>query len=315
MEFDISPNFRIDGKRLDAAQTVNLRRALEHVRAKTYDKHYPDLKGRLFVPTDNEVPTGAESTVYDSYEELGEAEITSSYADDAPLVDVRADSTTLRIRGMQTKYMFTLQDIRAAAMSGSQLPARKALAARKVIEQKHNKIILLGDSRWNLAGLFTLSGTCTYTVPAGAKGSKNWDQKTSLEILADLFGMENAIATATEDAEHADTLILPLSRRNLIRQKPMGDGLLGTVEQFFLANSDTIKNIESSTELESNSGWTGKRMTAYRKDPDYISYCEPQPFEQLLPETSGMRTTTVCHSRTGGVQVFYEKAICYGDEI
>ena len=314
-EIEIPRNFRIDGKRLDAVQTVNLRRALEHVRSQTYDKHYPDLKGRTFVPTDNSVPTGAESVVYDSYEELGEAEITTSYADDAPMVDVRADSTVLRIRGMQTKYAYTLQELRAAAMSGSGLIPRKALAARKAIEQKHNKIILLGDARWHLKGLFNLSGVVTYATVAGDSTSKDWANKTPLEILADMFAMENAISTATEDAEHPNTLILPLSRHKIVKQTPMGDGMPGTILQFFLNNSDHIKDVFNSTELESNSLWTGRRMAAYKRDPEYIQYVEPQPFEQLMPEHSGMRTTTVCHSRTGGVQAMYPKSICYGDEI
>jgi len=314
-EIEIPRNFRIDGKRLDAVQTVNLRRALEHVRTQTYDKHYPDMKGRIFVPTDNSVPTGAESVVYDSYEELGEAEITTSYADDAPMVDVRADSTVLRIRGMQTKYGYTLQELRAAAMSGSGLIPRKAFAARKVIEQKHNKIILLGDARWGLKGLFNLADTCVYTVVAGATSSKAWASKPPLEILADLFAMENTISTVTEDAEHPDTLILPLSRHKLIKQTPMGDGLPGTILQFFMNNSDHIKTVLNSTELESNSLWTGRRMVAYERDAEYVQYVGPQPFEQLMPEHSGMRTTTVCHSRTGGVQATYSKSIWYGAEI
>lgn len=316
IEIEIPKNFRLDGnRRLDAAQTVNLRQALQAVRSKTYDKHYPDMKGRTFVPTDNSVPTGAESVVYDSYEELGEAEITTSYADDAPMVDVRADSTVLRIRGMQTKYAYTLQELRAAAMSGSGLIPRKAFAARKVIEQKHNKIILLGDSRWGLLGLFNQPNTVIYSTVAGVNSSKDWASKTPLEIVADMFAMENAISTATEDAEHPDTMILPLSRHKIIKQTPMGDGLPGTILQFFMNNSDHITQVLNSTELESNALWTGRRMVCYRRDPDYIQYVEPQPFEQLLPEHSGMRTSTVCHSRTGGVQATYSKSICYGDEI
>ena len=314
-EIEIPRNFRIDGKRLDAAQTINLRNALQAVRNKTYDKHYPDLKGRIFCPVDNSVPTGAESVIYDSYEELGEAEITTSYADDAPLVDIRADSTVLRIRGMQTKYVYTLQELRGAAMTGSGLIPRKGFAARKAMEQKHNKIILLGDSRWQLLGMFNQPNTVTYTTVPGVKASKDWELKAPLEILADLFGMENSIALATEDAEHPDTLILPLSRLKIIRQTPMGDGLAGTILSFFLQHSDHIKTVHSSTELESNAGWTGRRMMAYRKDSEYLQYVEPQPFEQLPLETRSMRFTTVCHSRTGGVQVLYPKSICYGDEI
>jgi hypothetical protein len=299
---------------LDASENLNLRRALEHVRAKTYDKQFPEFKARKFVPIDNEVNTGAESVAFDTYEEVGDAEMTADYSTDAPVVNVKASSQSQLIRGMQSSYAYSLQELRAAAMSGSRLSERKANAARRAIEQRHETILLLGDSNWGLSGLFNLASTSTYTVPVGDAGSKGWATKTPDEILTDMFGMENAIIEGTNEVEQPDTLILPLTAYNDVKTRRMGDGIDGTVLQFFLKNAQAISMVESSTKLQSNAAWTGRRMVAYRRDKDKLAGVIPQEFEQLAPQISGMVTKIVCHSRTGGVELYYPKSVCYGDE-
>jgi hypothetical protein len=298
--------------RLDAPQSLNLRRALEHVRSRTYDVEFAALKGRSFLPTDNEVNTGDESVAFDTYENVGEAAFTTDYATDAPSAGVKASSEAQLIRGMQTHYGYSLQELRAAAKSGSGLVERKAVAARRAIEQLHDTTMLLGDTAWGLKGLFTLNTSLTYTIATGAAGTL-WTAKTPDEILADMFGMENKIIETTLEVENPNTLILPLTAYNYIKTKRMGDGIDGTVLQFFLANATSITSVETSTKLQSNSGWTGRRMIAYDRSPETQVYVEPQPFEQLSPQVDGARTKIICLSRTAGVQVFRPKSIVYGD--
>jgi hypothetical protein len=314
MRFDAAEAAQL---KLDAAQTLNLRHELEHVRAQTYDIKFPQFKARMFVPIDTSVPTGAETVAFESYEELGDAEISSDYDSEGPEVNVQKTREAQSIFAVKNKYSFSLQEIRSAAMAGNRLPARKARAARMLHEQKLDRVMLLGDSTWGLKGLYTLSNTCTYTPPAGAAGSKYWSAKTPDEILTDLFGMENTIIETTLEVERPDTLILPLSEKNRIAKLRMGDGIDGTVLQFFLANATAITKVEADPKLEAApaSEWTGKRMVAYRRAEEVLQGVAPQPFEQLPPQNRGFKTVTLCHSRLAGVEVHYPKAICYGDEI
>lgn len=315
--YDIHPALIQGLNRLDASESLNLRRALEHVRAKTYDKKFPQFKGRLLVPVDNSVDTADTSVAFDSYTEVGKAEITGDYGTEAPSVNASASSAAQLIRGIQTKYAFNLQELRAASRAGTGLPVRKANAARRAIEQVHDRVMLLGDTTWGLNGLFTLSGTNTYTVPLGAGGSAAWATKTSDEVLADLNGIVNQGINDTNEVETFDTIVMPITAKQYITDTRMGDGIDGTILDFFLKSHEGRISVESSLKLQAAPAaeWTGRRMVCYRKDSDALVAVIPQEFEQLAPQTVGMVTTTYCHSRTGGVQVFLPKSITYGDEI
>ena len=313
--FDIHPELVQGLNRLDVSETLNLRRALEHVRAQTYDKKYPEFKGRSFVPVDNSVPTGAASVAFDNYVSVGEAAITSDYGTEAPTVGASSDSASQLIRGIQTKYSFSLQELRAASHAGSELPTRKANYARRAIEQVHDTVLLLGDTTWGLTGLFLLSGTNTYTVPSGAAGSQAWANKTSDEVLVDLNGIVNRGINQTNGVEVPDTIGMPATALQYIKSTRMGDGIDGTIYDFFMKTNTHITSIIDSIKLESNAGWTGRRMLAYKKSADALAGVIPQEFEQLAPQHSGFMSTTFCHSRTGGVQLFLPLSVTYGDQI
>ena len=61
--------------RLDAAATAALDLQLEHLRARTYDIKYPEMKARMLIPVDTSVDPGAETIAYHQWSEIGMAEI------------------------------------------------------------------------------------------------------------------------------------------------------------------------------------------------------------------------------------------------
>lgn len=300
---------------LDAGTTININKALAHLRAKTYNKEFAKLKGRDIVPIDTSVPTGAQTVLTTTYEEVGEADIIADYATDAPTTDAKATMGASIIRGMQTKYNLSIQDMRSAAMAGSGLPQKKANAAHKAVETLHDNIMLLGSAKWGFFGLFTIPTALTYTVPAGASGSTLWTSKTPLEILQDLHAMDSYSPDATNEIESPTHLVLPDDRYRLIAMTPMGLGYQGTILEEFVRTSVNIKTVISSIKLKSNPGWTGRRMVAFDKDPDKVSYILPQEFEQLPPQMLGLNTWTYCHSRTGGTVSEAPQSITYGNNI
>jgi hypothetical protein len=299
--------------RYDASENIFARRELENVRAKAFDVKYPEFKARRLIPIDHSVHTGAETTTFYTMDEFGQAKVGGGYQTEAPRVDVSLTDATLRIRPLTAAYGYSLQEIRNAMFSGRSLPQMKANASRRIIEQGFDQILLLGDSNWGLSGLFTLSGTTTHTPANGALGSPLWSLKTADEMVADLHGVVNQIVTDTLDVEHPNTLILPLTAWNTANETRMGDGSDATVLTYFLRTSPHVTEVESSTQLESNAAWTGRRMVAYTKSPDHLQGVIPQEYEQLPPEPRGFETVVNCHARCGGVEVYYPKSVGYAD--
>ena len=57
------------------------------------------------------------------------------------------------------------------------------------------------------------------------------------------------------------------------------------------------------------------RMAVYRRDPDALTLEIPQDFEMLEEQARGLEYVTPCHSRIGGVIVYYPLSIAFADGI
>lgn len=134
-------DLRFDGEE-DAS--LYFARELDHVKAKTYDKIYPEMTALKFFPSTNEADPGAESVTYYSYEKTGMAKIISNYATDLPRVDEKGSPHTAYVKGAGASYGYSIQEMRAARMAGKGLEARKAESARYAIDYLINKIAWAG---------------------------------------------------------------------------------------------------------------------------------------------------------------------------
>lgn len=148
---------RSEDMRFDSAEaaTAFFARELDQVKAKTYDKQYPELSALAYFPITSEVNEGAETTTYYSYNITGMAEIINNYATDLPRVDVKGDSHTANIRSIGDSYGYNVQEMRASRMAGKSLDARKGAAARRASDYMVNKIAFAGDKKHNLIGIFS----------------------------------------------------------------------------------------------------------------------------------------------------------------
>ena len=300
--------------RMDASENAFFSRQLEHIRSGAFEVAYPQLKGRTLVPVSHEVNSGAEEFTYRVYNMVGKAEVGSDYSSEGPRADIFGAEYTSKVKGLKSSYGYSIQEARAAMMAGLPLSAKKARAARWVVEKELDEIIWLGNTDVGLTGLANQSGTSTYTVPAGIGGT-TWEDKTPDEIVADLCGIQNGIVSDTKELEIPDTLVLPLTSFNLINSVRMGDGSDTTILRYFLGMSPYVKSVESSFKLETAGAGSTKRMICYNKSPDKLEAIIPQEFEQLAPEQRGYEVITQCHARSGGVVVYYPKSISYGDGI
>lgn len=300
--------------RADALETMFIARELVSVETAVYEKKYPEFKGRLLVPK-KALPEGATYASYTEQEEYGSARIISSGADDLPRAEVSRAETMVQIYTVANSYGYTTMELKNAAFARQSLDAAKAMAARRIMEQKIDLLLQTGDAAYSMKGLLNQTGTNTYVVPNGVSGSPLWINKTSDEILTDLNGMANAASNATNGIEYPDKMVLPIAQYDLISQKPRSSMSDTTVKEFFIANSPTIKEIVPWWPCKTAGALGVTRAVTYRMDLEALWFYMPQEFQPMAPQLRGLEYIVPCTADFGGVHVRLPKSITYADGI
>lgn len=313
----------------DALQWTS--RELLSVRRQVFEVKYPELRGMMFVPPDNETTDpGASHFTYNYEDRVGKAKLAGAMPKgNIPRVDVKTEQATpIEIQSIVVAYGWNLQELRASIFARRPLSAARAMAARKTIAQEHDDIILIGDGTSDykyLRGIFKLpiaggSAVNVYTVPNGASGSPLWENKTGMEIVAGLHGLCNAIQTATNGVEVASMVALPLTSMTTAMEKRIGDGSSQSALDYFIEQRKKItggyfQGVESSVKLETAGATSNKRAVAYDRNAEKVFRVDPVEFEQLPPQLDGFDSVTNCHARSAGVCNPYPKSVAYGDGI
>lgn len=294
----------------DAAENAYFMRQLETIRARVLEVQYGPLKSAGQIPMNTEADPGAESFTYRIEDEVGRAALVADMADDGPTVDVHGEEVSSRIRSAKDKYIYTIQDVRGARLSGRDLPMSKAKAARKAIARLIDNIMLLGDGTpeyLGLRGLYNLATTNTKALATGEAGSTAWSTKTADEILADMHAVCDEITVDTKEIFDATDLHIPLAEYQRISRMRIGPDTSVTVLQHFLQTrlADGKPVTVSSTSKQST------KLVAYCKNPDVLEGILPIAFEQFAPQYAGAKIITECHGRVGGVVCYHPLAVCY----
>lgn len=307
---------------LDANETVFFARELESKKARAYDVVKAPLKAFDLFPVDTSAGAGAETIVYEQYDMTGLAKVIANYADDLPRADVKGKEFTARIKSIGNSYGYSLQEIRASQMANKSLPERKANAAVRSQREAWNRIAFYGDSVNNLQGFLTNTNIPDSSAPNGAGGTPQWSTKTSDEILEDMNALANSVIALTNGAETPDTMVLPIAQYTLIASTPRSSTSDTTILAYFLQNNPFIKSVEWANELDSAqlaangvTRFTGDVAFVYRRSPDVVTLEMPVLFEQLPVQERGLEYIVPCHSRIGGVLVYYPLACAFLDSI
>lgn len=305
---------------MDAAENIFFSRQLEALRAQAFEVQYAALKGMMLVPTKTDFHIGAVEYTYRVFDKVGEAIVSSDASDKGPRVDIKGFETTTKFKTFKASYGYSIEEVRNAMMANLDLSNKKAKAARDAIAILVDNAILLGSSGPKLGGtgftgLFTASGTEVYTVPVGAANSTLWSTKTPDEIVQDMHGMVYQVEQNSNEVEKCNTMVLPLALKGLVSSTRMGDACNQTILQHFLESNGSIKTVEFSQKLNSNSAWTGRRVVAYNRSPDKLEAPIVSEFEQLPPQYDGFEAVTHCQCKVGGTVVYFPKAIVYADNV
>jgi hypothetical protein len=300
------------GYRADAGETAAFVRQLEYVKARTYDVKYLELKARQFLPVDSEVPSGAESFTWRSWDWAGMAKILANYADDLPKVTVLGKENVQGIKSLGASYDYTIQDIRAASMAGTNLDARKAMAARRAVENRIEKLAAVGDSMADLPGFLNNANVPILTNPTI---NANWPAATSAQILDDLHEIANKIVEQTLDTHRPDTMLLPVSRYSIVATRSFSTTIPDTILSVFLRTSPWIRNVDQWSFLDTAGTGGITRAVAYERSPEVVELVIPQEFEQFPPQARNLSFEVPCHARIGGVSIRYPLAMVYADGV
>lgn len=302
--------------RFDSAEdaSVFFARELDHVKAKSYDKLYPQLSSFTLFPHTSEADPGDETITYYGYDRTGTAQIINNYATDLPRADVKGEPTTANIKSIGASYGYSVQEMRASRKAGKNLDHRKAEAARYQVDVTLNKIAWAGDEKNKLMGVLTKTNNIPVIVSEeGAAGSSKWKDKTPDEILADINGYMATVSRNTMDVERPDTLALPTDVFIDISTRRI-DMTNTTVKDFVIAHAPYLKEIVSAAELNANSVETnpyaakeGGQNVAFffTKDPDKIAVEDPMPYYQYPVQEDNLEFVVPCEARTAGVMIYY----------
>lgn len=302
----------------EMAASVFFARELDYVKSQSYDVEYPELTALKLFPMSSEIDPGAETVTYYSYDKTGMAKIISNYATDLPRADVKGKPTTAIIKSLGDSYGYSIQEMRASAMAGKSLDARKAESARYQIDYLNNKIAWCGDEETGLQGILSKGNDIPLYVPvAGVSKSVKWKDKTADEILADISGMLKQMARVTKKVEKPDTLALP-SEAYIDIQNRRIDGTATTVLKYIQGNITDIKNIVSCPELDPDSTDTNPYAAAsngqgvallFKNDARKFSIENPLSFMQYPVQPQGLEMVVPCEARTAGAVIYYPMSL------
>lgn len=302
--------------KLDAAETLFLERELEHKLALSRDVKYATTEARKFVPVNNE-GSGSLTIVAETYDHKGRAKIVSSYADDVPLVNSSKSETRIPVKTIADGFIYSIDEIKAAAKANTSLTDRHMNAARRVVEERLDELAAMGDADYGIVGFARRSDTLAYTVPAdGSSSSKKWSAKTAALILRDINGMISKMLVDTNDVEKPDTLLVDPEAFAFIAGTTLNSTSDTTILAFIKATSPWVKNIASWNRLTKAGGSLNTtRAVLYRRDPEALELYIPDEFDMLPPQPENLAFKVPCTLRTAGVGVHYPKSIVYADGV
>lgn len=296
--------------RFDSAEDASIffARELDYIKSKAYDKIYPEFTALNHFPITHEVPDGAETVTYYSYEKTGFAKIISNYATDLPRADVKGKPTTAMIKSIGDSYGYSVQDMRASRMAGKSLDTRRAEAARYAADRKTNEIAFAGDNEHKLMGMLSTDNDIPLYTLATVDGKTAWKDKPASEILNDINGMVGYQAKLTQNVERSDVLAIPPAQYIDISTRQIPNTGF-TVKKFLLDNAPYLKDIISAPELSGENKDTNPYgvdiAMMYTNSAEKFSLEIPMPFYQYPLQNRNLEVIIPCEERVAGIIMYY----------
>ena len=301
------------GGKMDEAASVFLARELSVVRRKVLEVPKAPLSAFQVFPVQTEIPAGAETAFQRIYDDVGMAMVINNYSDDLPRVDTVATEVPVKVKDIGAAYGYTLNDVRHSQFTGVSLTVRKALAVRRAIDTRLNKLAWFGDDDYKIIGFLNNPNISVFALPAdgnenGGTNSTQFKHKTVEQMIDTMNAFLRTIPETTNEIEIPDTVIMPASVYDRLATTPRATHSDITVLEFLQKTHTEIRRWIKVGELK-GAGAGGKDVMAAGKfEPDYIQFEIPLRFEQLPVERRNLEFIVNCVCRAIGVTVTYPNA-------
>lgn len=319
--------------RNDSGGTAFALRALTDLESRTFDVKYPELKARQIFPVFTGLDPATEIYAWQQFDRVGTAGLIHDYSADMPSSEVVMNEFSSRCLSIGTSYNYSYQDIRRARMAGIPLETRKALAARRSMEQAFEQIAWYGIKQipgtgaaqglqfapvtQNTSDPLAMYGMSNFPGLTVTTTTNNWTLAgTSVNtILSDFNALQLSVIQTSKGVHQPDTLILPLSIWSTLavtaRSTTFTDD---SILQFMQKQSPWLKAVYWTTMLENaglkqDGATPGPRILLCERNEENFSLIVPQEFEQLPPQMVNMAFKVPCHMRVGGIRVPYPLSV------
>lgn len=289
-----------------------------HVETAVNETIYPDIQYPSLIPVDTSAHSFAQTVTYYSSDKLGKAGWINGNADDVPLAGSELTQHKTAVHTAGIGYAYGWEEINHALMLGINLTADDAKAARRAYEEMVDGVALRGDTSKGFKGLIN-----SPDVTAGALTNGNWAALAAAgefdKILADVNNLLLGVGTATAYTTLADTLLLSMTKMNILATTRLGDTTVTLLEFIRKNNTYTAMTGKELTirvviGLETAGAASVDRMVAYRRSPDVLKLHIPMP-HQFLPawQAGPLRWEVPGVFRLGGLDIRRPKEVRYGD--
>lgn len=298
---------------VDANETAVFARELEYIQAGVIEKKFPALVGATLIPiTGGSIFPGARSHTYREIDTWGEAELLEEFSlDDFPSAEAKGTETTGRFRSFGAKYSYTFEELRARPSMSWDPTQKKAETARRVMEEKLDKLLLTGGGPFK--------GLLDDTSSQDDTNADDWETGTTAgdvaAIEATFRRMVNNAIIATKGVYRDFDFVVSLkqlTKMNLwVPATTAGGGL--TIGAHLTRNVAGVRSITASPRNDAAGAGGKDRVLAFPRDPEVLDALVPVRFEQFAPQLNGMAFVTPCHGKYGGIRIFQPLAIRRAD--
>lgn len=314
---------------LDDSQSVFFERQLEVIASKTYDHKFPELKAMNgLLPISTEGGPNLDTYTFRSMTESGIAELCTSYADNAPRVDVSGEEETVKVRTLVDAFGYNVMDIRFAAQQGIPLTDKKGVAARRAIETKMSRLAWVAKrdnpKDQGLTGVFYHPNVISYEAAETVTGNgiTAWASKTSEQIIADINTLCNVSSELTNGIEEPDTFLCHKTNFTLISTKRVDAESDLTILDWVKKVNPQITRWDwlaecKGLEYQPSTGakYTTNVAIAFKNDINKLQLHIPSPFEQLPPEARNFEVVVNCMARFASMEIFYPMSVAIAEKV
>jgi hypothetical protein len=191
-------------------------------------------------------------------------------------------------------------------MSGLQIDASKANAARKTMSLNFESVMAIGSSDYGFKGVANAASVSLVTATTGT-----WSSATALQMIGDVAKGIRAIKVDSKGAHVCNLVVLPPSLMALLEITLVANTAVTAIEH--LRRTYPGIAFEEWALLEDAGASSVARIVFAERSPDNYSGINVVEFEALAPQLEGMDYVVPCHQRLGGVMVRYPLSLRYMD--